>query len=161
MNRLKTKSLRVLPFWMFAVFKEHCNSSLEGAFFQGVDFLGSFSHLNEWGFFAYGNLWWQILSSRIKKKRRELNGGRQHGLVNKVTDLGESGDLDTIPSSSLQCDFRQVSEQVFPHHSAVYLYCKLFRASTILCCMFLQPQLQRNSVLQIVIKVSCHDPLVS
>lgn len=126
--------------------------------------MGSFSHLNEC-LFAYGNLCWQILSSRIKKRRRELNEGRQHGLVNKVTDLGESGDLDTIPNSSLQCDFKQVSEQAFPYHSVVYLYCKLFRASTVLCCMFLQPQLQRISVLrwnilQIVIEVSLCDPLV-
>lgn len=117
-------------------------------------------------FFSYGNLCWWTLSSRIKRKRREFNGGRQCSLVKKVTDLGESGDLDTIPSSSLQCDFRQVSEQAFPHQSAIYLYCKLFRASTVFCCMFLQPQLQRNSILhwdilQIVIEVSLHGPLVS
>lgn len=157
---LKTKSWIVLPFWMFAVFKVHCNKSLEGELFQGFDFFPL-----QWMLFVYGNMCWWILSSGIKKKRREWNGGRQHSLVNKVTDLGASGDLDTIPSSSLQCDFRQVSEQAFPHNFIVYLYCKLFRASTILCCMFLQPQLQRNSALhwnipQTVIAASLHDALV-
>lgn len=83
----------------------------------------------------------------IGKKKKELNGGRQHGLVNKATDLRGSGDLDTIPGYSLQCDFRQISEQAFPPYSVVYLYCRPFRVTIIPCCMFIQPQVQRGSVL--------------
>jgi len=114
---------------------------------------------------AYRNLCWWILLGRIKKRKRELNGERQPGLVNKAADLRGSGDLDTIPSSSLQCELRWVSEPNSPPYAVACLYCRAFRVTTIPYGMFIQPKVQRGSVhcwniIQIIIETNLRDPHV-